>query len=151
MTKHNSPPVISPDPKIWGPVAWRLFHSVAAIPKVEVSELRRMLIAVSTILPCAMCSIHLQHLLSQPVPEKYTKSGKTYMLWMHNQVNEQLGRPQLDDHEPYPTPYRAPKKFADDHEYFIKSIRETHNNSEYVRSQSNEYDSVVSNIIKKYK
>lgn len=135
------------NPTIWGPVAWRIFHSLAALPRVKVGDLRNMLNVIAPILPCTTCSIHLQHILTLPVPADQQRSGRLFMFWIHNVVNDQLSKPMLSEIPIYLTPLQAPEAFDKDLEFLLTAIRETHK-SDFAKQSLRDFKKIVSAIIK---
>ena len=80
-------------PAIWGPPLWREFHTKALNSPTQ--ETRQELIHFYERLPCLMCSLHFQTLIGQyPVPSD-PRGLFEWSVFIHNQVNKELKKPQL--------------------------------------------------------
>jgi len=81
------------DPKIWGPPLWREFHTKALFNPTQ--ETRQELMHFNERLPCLMCAMHFQTLMGQyPVPGD-PRHLFEWSVFIHNQVNAQLKKPQV--------------------------------------------------------
>lgn len=95
----------------WGPAYWSVFHITsfdldvkATLPgaKARQSEraLRLLLENFPDTLPCEICSNHLKKIYTMyPPPQSSDKKSKNavarWSVWVHNKVNERLGKPVL--------------------------------------------------------
>ena len=83
----------------WGPVVWRLIHTLAAnYPfqyDVNMSVCYKAFITcLIFILPCSMCRNHLKENLAEFPIDDYLKTRDYIFLWtyyLHNRVNRQTG------------------------------------------------------------
>jgi len=102
-------PVKEPEIKpkmIWGPSIWYLFHTLAEKVKPESfsyirKELLNNIYAISTHLPCPVCSEHaMQYLNKINFNTITTKDELKNMLFIfHNEVNQRKGYPQFSIQE----------------------------------------------------
>ena len=87
------------DPKLWGPHLWYFLHTVSfrfpAKPTwTDKKEMTEFLVALQYILPCEHCRFHYKNYLLDypPVLDNQTQ----FMMWMvqlHNNINQRLGKP----------------------------------------------------------
>ena len=84
------------NPEAWGPHAWHFLHSIAETYRTETKEeMKTFMASLPNLLPCTLCSVHLQEYLNANPVEKATRSQEamsTYMWQLHNKVNERLGK-----------------------------------------------------------
>lgn len=90
-----------PLPKIWGPLAWRLLHSIGAragrgnqirLRQDEQREVFWLLAHLEFIIPCPECRQHIiSYRKSNPLPQSSDLIGS--WLWnFHEAVNERLNK-----------------------------------------------------------
>ena len=86
------------DPKIWGPHAWNLLHTIAnAYPENPNHDaqlnIERFIKTFSELLPCSTCKDDFRkYILKFPVQSKSQKSLVKWMIDAHNHVNKKLGK-----------------------------------------------------------
>lgn len=91
------------DTRVWGPHAWKLFHTISfAFPDSpthdDVSRFSKFFYSAAEVLPCATCRMHFVSLLRDDPPEKHMTSRNDFTQWLvkvHNQVNKRLGKPHV--------------------------------------------------------
>jgi hypothetical protein len=90
-----------PLPSVWGPIAWKLLHSIGNrcgktkyLIKDELRESIWILSHIEYIIPCMECRNHIQsHRKKHPLPNDSSLFGA--WLWtFHEAVNERLGKPE---------------------------------------------------------
>lgn len=85
-----------------GNSAWHLLHTVLARypdkpTQKQKSTLKQYIHLFAQVYPCGDCARHFQKLLEKSPPQ--VSSRKTAAIWgcyIHNQVNERLGKPEYD-------------------------------------------------------
>src|SRR3990167_10277906 len=90
-------------PSSWGPVAWKLLHSVAAgypdrATPQEQASLTQFIHGLPDLLPCAMCRVHFRQEIAADPVEPHVGSRAAIERWLvdlHNRVNARLEKPQL--------------------------------------------------------
>lgn len=86
------------DPKIWGPHAWKVLHTMAySYPENPTHEtqlnMERFIKTFAEVLPCATCKEDFRkYLLKFPLQSKSKKSLVKWMVDAHNHVNKKLGK-----------------------------------------------------------
>lgn len=86
---------MSGDPRVWGPPLWKEFHTKALWPT---QETRHELMTFHERLPCLMCKLHFQTLMGQyPTPARDCDLFD-WSVFIHNQVNKELKKPQVSAH-----------------------------------------------------
>lgn len=99
---------VSPNSRyVWGPLVWRLYHTMAEIShRRDITILwRRVLQHTARTMPCALCRNHLgEYLRIHPFMKIEHKSGTDVRnqvrkeLWiLHNDVNQRLGKPEFPE------------------------------------------------------
>ena len=91
-------------PEVFGPPLWHVLHALAAIypdsPDAgKVLACTAFVESLPALLPCGECSEHLAQVLSRTDVLRACSSGaELSTMWcrLHNQVNERLGKPQMD-------------------------------------------------------
>jgi len=81
--------------KIWGPPTWFFLHSMTLalpeeVPKEQQLHMKNMLVALSEVLPCSLCSENWrQNMKEDPVDPHlgHRSSMVDWMIRMHNKVN----------------------------------------------------------------
>ena len=87
--------------KIWGPIIWTYFHTIAEKIKPEYeSEIPLLYNTIKNIcsyLPCPDCSRHATMFLSKVKKDRIrTKNDLIRLLWtFHNNVNQRLKKPEI--------------------------------------------------------
>ena len=89
-----------PNPSVWGPPVWKLFHILIenikeeSFPKLHV-ELFQLIKRISSFLPCPECSLHATTFLSKVRMEQIScKNDFKSMLYIfHNKVNLRRKKP----------------------------------------------------------
>lgn len=92
------------NPLVWGPSFWFVLHTVSLnYPDTPSFTERRthydFYHIVRNILPCEMCRQHYRELLEQYPIEPFLGSRASLVTWVitiHNQVNERLGKPMME-------------------------------------------------------
>lgn len=114
------------DPETWGPVAWRVLHSLAIISTP--GDMYNVLYYLTPALPCDACSRHLAdylgtHRVSRDVPE--------YLFTLHNFVNQRNGKRVLTRLPAYLPPSLAPG-FCSDVRRLVR-LMQTRRSNEVIR------------------
>lgn len=91
------------DPKVWGPIYWRMFHIFAkTYPEnpnaIDIDTASGLIMRIPTMLPCSTCSGHALTYIRKHYPnlEKITSCRKELCKFFsdfHNTVNLRLGKP----------------------------------------------------------
>lgn len=90
------------DPKIWGPICWKLLEYITFTYPVNPTEedktnIRNFFTALQHVLPCQKCRNNYGiHLKKYPLDEKAVSSQKYLITWLiniHNEVNIMNGKP----------------------------------------------------------
>jgi hypothetical protein len=88
----------------WGPAVWTMIHVVAAsypdhYDKAVAKHFRAFIYALTRILPCGECRVHLRRNLDVIDPiDNYFQNNERLFLWtwkLHNRVNVMLGKAEL--------------------------------------------------------
>lgn len=92
----------------WGPAAWHFFHTITFAYNLKPSEEEKAKIkeffekTVPDILPCANCSAHYRELIAKnPVRPENRESLSKWLIDLHNQVNDSLGKPRMSYEQVY--------------------------------------------------
>lgn len=90
------------DPNMWGPAAWHFIHAVALEFPNNPSDAKKLHYAtffnnLPHILPCQLCGVHLsENLRKMPPPLDSPKGMFQWTADLHNKVNRQIGKPEID-------------------------------------------------------
>lgn len=95
------------NPHVWGPSFWFVLHTVSLnYPDTPTYAERRthydFYHIIRNILPCEMCREHYRELLEQYPIQPFIDSKTSLVSWVvmiHNQVNQRLGFPMIDRNE----------------------------------------------------
>lgn len=95
------------NPLVWGPSFWFVMHTVSLnYPDSPTYAERRthydFYHIIRNILPCEMCRQHYRELIKQFPVQPFLDSKASLVSWVvmiHNQVNERLGKPMIDRSE----------------------------------------------------
>lgn len=93
------------NPDIWGPHAWYFLHAVAeAYPNDPTeSDMEHYYTFFSTLrytLPCPVCREHLKKVMEKtPIPLDSREQLRRWVIDIHNLVNQDLGRLEVDYEE----------------------------------------------------
>jgi hypothetical protein len=88
---------MSLNPKIWGPHAWFLFHSITlSYPecpnKTDKEKMKDFFLSLDGVLPCGKCRQNFKkHLIKHPLTDQILSNKKEVVLWLlniHNEVNK---------------------------------------------------------------
>lgn len=112
------------DPKIWGPHAWFFLHTMAfAYPYKprhdQQHTMKQFLLHLGGTLPCQACQQHYQQHLQKRSLDAAVLSKDNLFKWMvdiHNDVNRQLGKPEMSLDNAYKK-YREKYGLEADHQY----------------------------------
>jgi Erv1 / Alr family len=88
------------DPKIWGPSGWRMLHGLAASigSRDEVNSFYHDILGnLKIILPCPACQRNLTNHMNNMVVPKSVSGIKTWVVELHNRVNEAKGLTRVDN------------------------------------------------------
>lgn len=89
--------MVSIDPKIWGPSAWRLLHDISfyvstAHDEKIMEKAAAFFKTLRYVLPCTVCQYSFDvHLLHMPFPSKPSDIPR-WVFDLHNRVNDSLAR-----------------------------------------------------------
>ena len=95
------------DPRIWGPHAWFLLHSVTfSYPDNPSQEDKNNILhffeSFSKVIPCILCRNHFQENLKKFPIINHLQNRDTLVNWlidMHNIVNKKLGKSVVNNQE----------------------------------------------------
>ncbi|EJD44946.1 hypothetical protein AURDEDRAFT_114255 [Auricularia subglabra TFB-10046 SS5] len=85
-----------------GRATWKLMHTMTLrFPEEPTAEEREALnqyfYLMSKLYPCGDCAAHFQKMLAKFPPQTSSrKAASNWLCYVHNQVNERLGKPQFD-------------------------------------------------------
>lgn len=96
------------DPEKWGPVAWRVLHSLALV--TTPLSMQRVLDTLVTAVPCPTCSQHMSVYLST---HRMTRDVPRYLFDFHNTVNARNSKPVLTRLPAYHVPHTSHTFCAD--------------------------------------
>lgn len=106
---HSPPHILSSamNPLVWGPSFWFVMHTVSLnYPDNPTYAERRthydFYHIIRNILPCEMCREHYRELLEEYPIQPFLDSKTSLVSWVvmiHNQVNQRLGSPMIDRNE----------------------------------------------------
>jgi hypothetical protein len=88
------------NPTVWGPPTWFFLHSLTlALPKEvppdEQAKIKSLMESLPDLLPCPSCGVNLkEHMKEEPIEPNLASRDKmvTWMLHIHNRVNNLLGK-----------------------------------------------------------
>jgi len=92
------------DPKIWGPICWKLLEYITFTYPVRPTEedkinIRIFFTALQHVLPCQKCRNNYgMHLKKFPLDDKAVSSQRELITWLiniHNEVNIMNGKPEI--------------------------------------------------------
>jgi len=96
--------MININPKLWGYHTWRFLHYITLSysenpTNEEMNDTRNFFLLIPKILPCDKCRKNFIHNLNKyPLTDEIMQSRYKLIMWlidMHNQVNIELGKPQI--------------------------------------------------------
>ena len=105
-SKPRFPP-LGMSPAVWGPIFWATMHIVSlgypAKPSEEDKEgAAAFYNSLATVIPCPICKTHYRTFLKKTPVESALGSRHELIHWvfdLHNEVNAQLGKPQISFQE----------------------------------------------------
>ena len=91
------------NPKFWGPHGWIFLHAVTMnYPKNPTNHDKHVYAnffkSLQKVLPCEKCCVHYSQNIQEYPIEPALESRDSLVRWLikiHNEVNEDLGKPQL--------------------------------------------------------
>jgi len=85
---------------IWGPEEWRRIHTTAKYTDLRKPDFVTYIYGLRQTLPCGECRTHFASLLEEfPLRGQHLKDNRAAFEWtvfVHNKVNERLGKPKYD-------------------------------------------------------
>lgn len=93
------------NPDIWGSHAWRFLHAVAhSYPEnptdADKEHYADLFLSLRYTLPCPVCQEHLREIIEKyPIKLDTRIELEHWVMDVHNQVNRQLGQPELSYEE----------------------------------------------------
>ena len=96
-------------PEVWGPIFWSTIHITAlAYPDApsyaEKKAAKEFYNSFSLLLPCPVCRTHYTEVLKAMPVDSFLDKKASLIEWtlnVHNQVNKQLGKPEISLSEFY--------------------------------------------------
>lgn len=96
----------------WGPNAWRTLHAMSlSYPKAPTKNdkvnMKTLLFQFARFLPCKLCGEHFHEVLRQRIVSENSTALDNranfvnFVIDVHNEVNERLGKPVFSRHESY--------------------------------------------------
>jgi FAD-linked sulfhydryl oxidase len=91
-----------PDAFELGNATWTFLHTTAAYypdnpTPAQRFAMRQMLNGLAKLYPCGECAEHLQEEIRRNPPDVESRAGLgRWLCYVHNQVNERLGKPKFD-------------------------------------------------------
>lgn len=111
------------NPKLWGPYAWYLFHTVTYAYQTLLADYYYYFFhLLPRIFPCENCGQHYQaHIEKHPPPTQNQEALVNWLIDVHNRVNKFQKKPQLTSEEAYPL-YHVDGQLVVNHHYIIDLI-----------------------------
>lgn len=96
-------PPIGMSPSVWGPIVWMTMHIVTLGYSDTPTEFEKKAAieffeSLTYMIPCPICKEHYKVILEKNPVQKAVKSRDSLVKWVfhiHNEVNEQLGKPKI--------------------------------------------------------
>lgn len=89
----------------WGPSAWKFLHTLTyAYPEnpslLEQTQAKNLFESLRYLLPCERCREHYEEEIAINPPNTLTKKSlSSWLVQVHNSVNDRLGKPQFSQTE----------------------------------------------------
>jgi hypothetical protein len=147
-------PLQSAKPKFWGPALWQFLHSMAAnypeSPNAQYkASCRQFFYSLRYLLPCSLCRQHYSTFLAKKPPQvDNTNSIKEWVLWLHNEVNAQLGKKETWTMETVDKTYMKNQNSSEDH--FVNDHEARGGASRAVGSTTNKSEENLTNNNSKF-